>query len=557
MLHAFDASANNNVGGGGTELFAYVPNSVISTELASLTSINYAHKYFVDGAPQQGDAFFTDNNWHTVLVGTMGAGSTTAVPNPDANNDGTANDPSLETGTGGRGIFALDIANPTSFDEGDVLWEFTNRQDAPTIQPNADVDLGYTIPAPLVVRMNDGKWRVILANGYNSPAGKVVLFILDAQTGEIVQKLTAEQSLGGNGLSTPTAYDSDGDSVIDYIYAGDLKGNMWKFDVTATTPGAWGIAYSPVQPAPPAVPLPNVPVFTACYSEPCTATNRQPITAKPTVVKANAAGQTSGAMIYFGTGKYFEDGDHTGFATSPVDTFYGLWDVCDKTVTSCIGNIPGRSNLQQQSITNEFNGDATLFGGATSPRKFRVTSDCEVAFGTTTPTTTTSAPCNSVANRLGWYMNLIPPTGTGQGERVVNTTLIRNGVVIFTTLIPISSPCKPDGTGWLMEVATSGSRLPGTNFDANKDGLINENDMIEIDGKKVAATGLGSEVGIIDAPVIVDTGNEDTKYLNGSNVDGSQGGIMDVKESPKCTVDCSGGGPGVESGSRESWRQLR
>ena len=33
---------------------------------------------------------------------------------------------------------------------------------------------------------------------------------------------------GDNGLSSPTPVDVDGDRITDYIYAGDLQGNMWK-----------------------------------------------------------------------------------------------------------------------------------------------------------------------------------------------------------------------------------------------------------------------------------------------------------------------------------------
>lgn len=557
MLHAFDASPNNNTGGGGTEIFAYVPNAAISPELASLKDVNYAHKYFIDGSPNSGDVFFSDNTWHTVLVGSMGAGSTTAIANPDGDNNGTPNDPVLETGTGGRGIFALDITNPTSFTTTNVLWEFTNRQDPPPlVQTTADADLGYTIPVPSVVRMNDGKWRVIVGNGYNSAAGKAVLFILDAQTGAIVQKLTAEQTLGGNGLSSPTAYDADGDGIVDYIYAGDLKGNMWKFDVTGSTSGSWKIAYSPIQPAPPATPLENVPVFTACYSSSCTSTNRQPITAPPAIIKANNTGQTSGAMIYFGTGKYFEDGDHSGFATSPVDTFYGLWDKCDKSTSSCSGNIASKSSLQQQAITSEFNGNAILADGSSAPLNLRVNSDCEVAYGTTTPTTTTGAPCNSVTNRFGWYMQLISPDKGMQGERVVNPAIVRNDVVIFTTMIPFSSPCKPEGTGWLMELSTKGSRFQGAVFDANGDGVVNDNDMVKLsDGTKVSASGFGSKGGFMHTPAIMDTGNEDTKYISISDTRYNNG-LQDMKESPKCTSDCSTTGDSL-TGTRESWRQLR
>lgn len=540
MLHAIDASATG--ANAGVEQFAYVPNAVISPELVSLTDENYVHKYFVDGPPQAGDVFF-GGGWHTVLVGSMGAGSTTTSANISAI-------PALANGAGGRAIFALDITTPGSFDQSKVMWEFSNRKDtalpAATVQELVDEDLGYTIPVPSVTRIKyNGKWAVVVANGYRSTDGEAVLYILDIETGAIIHKFTVDSPVGkDNGLSTPTPVDVDDDKITDYIYAGDLKGNLWKFDVTdGTDPNNWT----------------SLRLFVACTTNatPCSTTDLQPITAKPTVTKAKATEQNSGQMIYFGTGKYFEDGDHTSTG-SQKQTFYGIWDECDK-VFVCNTAVSGRSVLLEQKITHEFINGTTLAGGVVVDQSVRVTSACEVAFGATAPSTVPSG-CSNATNRKGWFMDLVPPSGTIEGERVVNTTIVRNDTVIFTTLIPITVPCSAaGGTGWLMEVGLSGARFLGSNIDINRDGKIDDNDLIKLDdGTTVAATGLGSKVGIIDAPVIIDTGDEDTKYLNGNLVEGSNFGIMDVKENPQggCAAPpCGGGGGGV--GIRRSWRQLR
>jgi len=37
--------------------------------------------------------------------------------------------------------------------------------------------------------------------------------------------------------------DIDWDGKVDYVYAGDLKGNMWKFDLTDPNPDNWDSAY--------------------------------------------------------------------------------------------------------------------------------------------------------------------------------------------------------------------------------------------------------------------------------------------------------------------------
>ncbi|MEE8512654.1 MAG: PilC/PilY family type IV pilus protein, partial [Acidiferrobacterales bacterium] len=147
MLHGFDAST-------GEEKIAYVPKKVFPN-LSRLGDANYAHRFFVNGSPTAGDAFVS-GAWRTVLVGGMRKG--------------------------GQAIYALDVTDPTSFDESNasslVLWEFTDADDS---------DLGYTYARPAIVRMNNGKWAAVFGNGYNNTAadgnasttGNAVLFIVD------------------------------------------------------------------------------------------------------------------------------------------------------------------------------------------------------------------------------------------------------------------------------------------------------------------------------------------------------------------------------------------
>ncbi|MBK8817164.1 MAG: hypothetical protein IPN42_17410 [Methylococcaceae bacterium] len=311
MLHAIIAEPN--LANGGKEEFAYVPNAVISQDLAGLANVNYSHQYFVDGSPQGGDVYF-GGAWHTVVIGTMGAGSTTEVINPDKNGDGILTDPDLPSGTGGKGIFALDVSNPDGFNQNNVLWEFSSRNDP---------DLGYTMPQPSVVRMANGQWAAIVANGYNSTLGKSALFIINVSTGAIIKKIVAENS-GGNGLSSPLTVDVNDDKVIDFIYAGDLKGNLWKFDVSSSNPSTWDVAFSTAS-CGTASPSNCVPLFVACAtnSAPCSPADRQPITSKPSTRKPHASGQEAGGvMLFFGTGKYFEVGDQLVGVNPQIQSFF-------------------------------------------------------------------------------------------------------------------------------------------------------------------------------------------------------------------------------------------
>ncbi|MDT8372195.1 MAG: PilC/PilY family type IV pilus protein [Gammaproteobacteria bacterium] len=487
MLHGFDASVGTN---GGVEQFAYLPNSVITPNLVSLADPNYAHKYIADGSLQSGDVYY-NSAWHTALVGSLGAG--------------------------GKALFALDVTDPDNFSEVNVLWEFT------------DADLGYTLPEASIVRLSNGQWAAVVANGYFSVSGKATLYLLDIKTGAIIKKLDADTA-GGNGLSSPVVVDADSDSIADYVYAGDLKGNLWKFDISGGE-ASWGVANG----------------GSALFSAVDATGVAQPITSKPAASKAKADGQSTGTMVYFGTGKYFESGDNVVSSSSQVQTFYGIWDKCDKSSGTCSGIVSGRSDLQQQTIIYEgISGITTLADGSTINGDVRVASDCEVAYGSNPPTTMTS-PCTTDTNRRGWYLDLLSPSGV-QGERVVSTPVIRHGVVIFPTVIPTTQTCTPGGTSWLMELDQfSGARLTGTPIDINEDGVVDDNDYVKIDGTDItyAVSGIKSTVGIIDTPAIINCENGlDCKYATGSS-----GNMMMVKEAaPKAMP------PRV--GARTSWQQL-
>ncbi len=498
MLHGFDAGQGID---GGKEIFAYVPNVAITSALVSLTDPNYAHRYLVDGSPQAGDVYY-DSAWHTVLVGSLGGG--------------------------GKSIFALDITDPDSFAESNVLWEFS------------EVDMGFALPEASVVRMANGQWAAVVANGYNSISGKAVLYVINIKTGALIKKIEAEAITGANGLSSPVVVDVDGDNIADYVYAGDLQGNLWKFDISSSDPANWALDFS------------GSPLFVARDAADPSAI--QPITAKPAASKATAAGQNRGMMIYFGTGKFFEIGDNIVPASPQIQTFYGIWDDCDKSGAGCSGVISSRDALQQQTIIFEGSTGTTIVAdGSTVSGDVRVTSKCEVGYGSNIPTTN-APPCTTNINRRGWYLDLLSPGGA-QGERVVSTAVIRNGVVIFPTLIPITTACTPGGTSWLMELDQfSGARLAGgTPVDLNEDGVVDEKDMVRIDDSTAvfAASGFKSTVGIIDTPAIINCEEGlDCKYASGSS-----GEMMLKKE----IAPPGGGNPGpagAAPGRRRSWQQL-
>ena len=462
MLHGIRATD-------GHELLAYVPNTVFAT-LPYLTATNYQHQFYVNSSPTVGDAFFgnsgsSDARWHSVLVSGLGQG--------------------------GKGIFALDVTDPSNFSEASaasiVLWEKNSTS-------TGYADLGYTLGQPAVAKMNNGKWAAIFSNGYGSTNGKAVLYIADVETGAVIKSIVLE-SAGANGLSTPAPADTDGDGDVDVIYAGDLKGNMWKVDVSDSNTSQWKTAFgNSTNPAP---------LFVATDAS----DNRQPITVRPEVIR-NPQG-TTGVMLFFGTGKYFEDGDES--PSTRVQTMYG---VIDDNVQVTGRTSSGDGDLQQQTILAEYADVAFVNPDDSTDISYF---DVRETSGTPLPTA-----------KKGWYLDLRwygataadKALGLGlDGEMQVTDPIVRNGVLIFTTLIPSSQPCEAGGDGWLMELdAASGSRLNNTPWDLNGDGRIDARDNYGFttgsDGTPLS--GKKSKVGIIQRPTIIEAGDIEYKYTSGS-----------------------------------------
>ena len=155
---------------------------------------------------------------------------------------------------GGQGLYALDVTNPDgspdspSFDESNadriLLWEFNDTDDKA---------LGFTYGKPVIRKMANGKWAAIVSGGYNNSDSKAYLFVifLDGPKGGVgnttwrpgIDYIKIPTGVGSlstpNGLAPPFAADADGDGLVDFVYAGDLFGNFWKFDVSSPTAANW------------------------------------------------------------------------------------------------------------------------------------------------------------------------------------------------------------------------------------------------------------------------------------------------------------------------------
>ncbi|MGH8351988.1 MAG: pilus assembly protein [Pseudomonas sp.] len=410
FLHAFNANT-------GAELFAYMPNGVLPN-VKDLAGSDYKHRYYVDGKLHVRDAVL-NNQWRSVLLGGLGAG--------------------------GKTIFALDVTDTSAagFGASKVLWEIKD-----------DADLGHNFGEPLVGRMKDGKWVAIFGNGHGSTNDDSVLFIVDLETGA-VSKVRAGSATGG--LSSPSfVYAQDGSNIyVKDIYAGDLKGNLWKFNLESNGSGAGDFEVSLKSGNTPQ------PLYIAADAQ----GKRQPITVKPEIAY-HPDGQSSGVVIYFGTGRMYTSGDTSDSSTQ---TFYGVWD--KQTTHGSSIAFSGRSGLEARSI---------LFEGVAFDRQVRVLD---------APTSTSGIDWTT---KRGWYLDL-----PSQGERVIFSPRILLNRLVIETAIPSADPCLGGGSGWTMVVdLATGGRLNYVLFDMNKDGKFDEKDMVLVGGQKLPISGIGSSDGI-------------------------------------------------------------
>ena len=146
---------------------------------------------------------------------------------------------------------------------------------------------------------------------------------------------------------------------------------------------------------------------------------------------------------------------------------------------------------------------------------------------------------------------LSPNTPTFRGEMQVSDSVLRNGRIVFTTLIPDADPCSAGGTSWLMEMdALSGSRLLDSPFDNNRDGQFTSADFVSvtIDGvpMTIPVSGMQSEVGIAQQPGILSGDSLEFKYLSGTTANASGSNIQIAVENP-----------GPNARGRQSWRQIK
>jgi type IV pilus assembly protein PilY1 len=396
VVNANDGLVNVINSANGTRRYAYMPSSVLPS-LRLIADPNYingvSHKFLVDGLLGVYDAQL-NGAWKTLAIG--------------------------GTGAGGKTFYGLQLFDASAGNVIKALWEVSAPTTANTT--NAFNDLGYAYARPEVARLADGRWAAFISNGYGSNSGVAALYVLDVRDGSLIRKIVVDSTETTNGLSS-VKLKVNSSNVVQAAYGGDLKGRLWKFDLSATATDSWGVAFS------------GKPLFTTAGG------TTQPITAQP-LLADNSLG---GKQIFVGTGKFNETADKTN---KDLQAFYSVWDADGGSGQLAV------SSLQAQAVTG-------VFSGSTGQ------------FITTTQNDTT------YPGEKGWYLPLVY-NSVLTGERVINQASLVLGRIVFTTAsVDTTDPCSSFGTGKLVELdAFSGKMLNYAVFDTNTDGVVDSNDTI-------------------------------------------------------------------------------
>jgi len=380
MLHAFDGAT-------GQEKWAYVP-SMAMDNMYKLADNDYGnrHQFLVNGAPVIGDIWVpgSPGAWKTILVGGLGVG--------------------------GAGYYALDITNP---DSPQVLWEFDNSS------TGANGNLGLAVGNPVITKRNDGTWIVAFTSGYNNVTppgdGNGRLFIVNANTGERLMSIATQTAPGvpagttasPSGLGKLNAWvESTIDNKALRFYAGDLKGNLWRFDIDNL-----------VQPYQAALRL--------AYLTAGSPSTPQPITTQPQLGIVDYAGSPY-PVVYVGTGRLLGLSD---LSSTGVQSVYAIKDPMNNTP---LGDVHASSNMVAQTLSQA---------------------------GPNLPRTVTNNAVNWSA-KDGWYVDLI-----GSGERVNVDMQVIFQTLSVATNTPNNDACTAGGSSYLYEfnISTGSAPIGATN----------------------------------------------------------------------------------------------
>ncbi len=493
MLHAFrDGTYGANdipIIPGGIEVFAYVPNALLPT-LSKLSDKAYVHQYYVDGPNSETDAYLASKSgWANIVLGSTGAG---------------AGAPSSSGVSPRAAVFAIDATSlntsPTGMNASSVLWEVNSNL-------ISFAELGYVLTDIQAGVTVGGQWIAVFGNGYESKSCQARLFVVNLETGALLKEINTSSGAcatgSKNGLGGVRLVRNANQQVVG-AYAGDLLGNMWKFNLNAASSGSWGVDLS------------GQPLLTAGST--------QPITAPPSVLPLPIIGTSDpkpGYMVVFGTGKFYEVPDITSTATQSL---YGVWDqlAFGASIIPPGSALTSTSTLVQQTIS-------AAIVAASGNTYFSIS--------------TNAVDYTGASPKRGWFINL---PNSGQ-RNVYPLDILADRFVVADTLSPANESLDPcaaptSGVGYFYIIdALNGAGPAKPVLDTNGDGNVTSSDLV-VSGVQGLADGR-------NVSIIV---SKDDLAITYANVGGGAPGATIIRIGCELTNTCAVPSPNV----RHQWRQL-
>jgi len=290
-----------------------------------------------------------------------------------------------------------------------VLWEF------PPVGDTA-IDMGYTYGKPIIAKTRalfNGAWVVMVGSGYNNPSGVGKLYFLQASDPTHYKMMSTGAGSAGSpaGLAHPAGYTQDfHNQLAEQIYAGDLLGNFWRFDVSDTTSDThWSVGQYAQLIAPGGGGL-------------------QPVTTPPEI-KIDVSNGID-RWVFVGTGKLYDESD---LADSQLQTMYAFRDGTASApwvlpATPVDRTTPGMVPLPATDSTHNFGLANTPDKGwfHDLPAGSRIVVAPQAAFGViayiaTEPQTDpclTGAPVKVYAREYGTGQSVLTENADGTGNLV-------------------------------------------------------------------------------------------------------------------------------------------
>ena len=413
----------------GEELFAIIPHTVAvdgdsatpSSPIVEYAIPGYSHRFTVDGTVNV-VSYKAGGKTNVVALGTYGK----KFKGGYALNLGSL---SAVAGSDGRAVKVADAADIQSL----LRWEFDSTA------PNDYVGCMLRAPQVFVQKTGDDTAGLyaVYGNGYNAKGdadgNTSALIVVDVVRGKFVNNIVAKESATTstlpvyagtykNGMAEPLVYDYDNDGFADYIYSGDLDGNMYRL-----TLGGKSIESSSAE----AVTDADLQRIAVCYDA---SHQRQSITTRPTA-GINPEGNGS-AYISWGTGRFLvvEDGlvrDNSGKSVShAVNSLYTIVD-----------DFSGFNALTRDSTgvtvsATEYDAESSTAGTDNDAVR-------KLSFSKTTPKGETFR---------GLVVDLMPVTSakgyTSEHEMVIYNPARVDRYFVVNTASPTSDPCKSSAEGY-------------------------------------------------------------------------------------------------------------